>query len=79
MAVYLAGADPYKNDQLGGLSLTIKGLKQRDNFIFSLCKGNDIPVAVTLAGGYAHDVNDTVTIHYNTIKTAKELWGWDMG
>lgn len=75
LALYVAGADPYKNDQLGGLSLTIKGLKARDELIFNLCKSNNIPVAVVLAGGYAIDVEDTVTIHCNMIKTAKQAWG----
>lgn len=72
---YVAGADPYQDDQLGGLSLTMEGLKARDEFIFNLCRTNSIPVAAALAGGYAADVEDTVTIHYNMIKTAKEVWG----
>jgi acetoin utilization deacetylase AcuC-like enzyme len=61
---YLAGADPYRDDQLGGLALTIDGLLRRDRLILRL----GVPVAVTLAGGYARDVQDTVTIHCNTIK-----------
>ena len=73
LAVYVAGADPYKNDQLGGLALTINGLKARDELVFKLCAANNIPVAAVLAGGYAVNLQDTVTIHYNMIKTAKEL------
>lgn len=73
--LYVAGADPYRDDQLGGLSLTMKGLKARDELIFNLCRSNNISVAAVLAGGYAIDVQDTVTIHCNMIKTAKELWG----
>ena len=61
---YLAGADPYRDDQLGGLALTIDGLLRRDRLVLSC----DVPVAVTLAGGYARDVQDTVTIHCNTVK-----------
>lgn len=74
-AFYVAGADPYRHDQLGGLSLTMEGLKARDEFVFNLCRSNNIPAAAALAGGYAIDVEDTVTIHCNMIKTAKELWG----
>ena len=71
---FVAGADPYREDQLGGLNLTIEGLKQRDEFVFRLAKARGIPVMVTLAGGYAQDVNDTVTIHANTVVAAKEVF-----
>jgi acetoin utilization deacetylase AcuC-like enzyme len=69
---YLAGADPYREDQLGGLSLTIEGLKRRDRLVFDTSLAAKIPVAVTLAGGYARDTEDTVTIHCNTAKAARE-------
>ena len=72
--IYLAGADPYEDDQLGGLSLTMDGLRERDEFVIEECLHNKIPVAVLLAGGYAFDTNDTVTIHFNTCKTAYDLW-----
>ena len=71
---YIAGADPYEQDQLGGLALTIGGLRQRDRLVFEIAKSRDIPVMVTYAGGYAHKVEDTVTIHVNTILAAKEIW-----
>lgn len=71
---YVAGADPYFDDQLGGLSLTIDGLKQRDLLVFEIAKARGIPVMVTLAGGYARKVEDTVTIHANTIIAAKEVF-----
>jgi acetoin utilization deacetylase AcuC-like enzyme len=71
---YLAGADPYREDQLGGLALTIEGLKTRDRLVLEVAKTRGIPVMVTYAGGYAHNVQDTVTIHVNTILAAKELW-----
>jgi acetoin utilization deacetylase AcuC-like enzyme len=71
---YIAGADPYREDQLGGLELTILGLKQRDKLVFEVAKTRGIPVMVTYAGGYAHDVQDTVTIHVNTVLAAKEVW-----
>ena len=71
---YLAGADPYKEDQLGGLALTLDGLKQRDLLVFHACKERGIPVMVTFAGGYARKVEDTVTIHCNTVLAAKEVF-----
>jgi acetoin utilization deacetylase AcuC-like enzyme len=72
---YVAGADPYRDDQLGGLSLTIEGLKERDVMVFRLAKAAGIPVMVTFAGGYAHRMEDTITIHSNTVLAAKEIFG----
>ena len=69
---YIAGADPYREDQLGGLALTIEGLKQRDELVFRVGRARQIPVMVTFAGGYARNVEDTVTIHCNTVLAAKE-------
>jgi acetoin utilization deacetylase AcuC-like enzyme len=71
---YIAGADPYREDQLGGLSLTIEGLKKRDELVFRVARARDIPVMVTFAGGYAQKVDDTVTIHCNTVVAAKEVF-----
>ncbi len=71
---YVAGADPYKNDQLGGLSLTIEGLKKRDELVFRVARARNIPIMVTFAGGYAQNVEDTVTIHSNTVIAAKEVF-----
>jgi acetoin utilization deacetylase AcuC-like enzyme len=71
---YVAGADPYCEDQLGGLSLTIDGLKRRDALVFEMAKAEKIPVMVTYAGGYARRLEDTVTIHANTVIAAKEVW-----
>jgi acetoin utilization deacetylase AcuC-like enzyme len=72
LVFYLAGADPYQQDQLGGLSLTMDGLKQRDRLVFETALAQNVPVAVVLAGGYARHTGDTVTIHCNTAKAAKE-------
>jgi acetoin utilization deacetylase AcuC-like enzyme len=72
---YIAGADPYREDQLGGLALTIDGLKRRDELMFGVARARDIPVMVTFAGGYARRVEDTVTIHCNTVIAAKEVFG----
>jgi acetoin utilization deacetylase AcuC-like enzyme len=71
---YVAGADPYREDQLGGLALTLQGLKRRDEFVFRVAKARNIPVMVTYAGGYARKVEDTVTIHCNTVIAAKEVF-----
>jgi acetoin utilization deacetylase AcuC-like enzyme len=71
---YLAGADPYREDQLGGLDLTMDGLKQRDELVFGVAKTRGIPIMVSYAGGYAKRVQDTVQIHCNTVIAAKEIF-----
>lgn len=71
---YVAGADPYKEDQLGGLDLTIDGLKRRDQLVFQVARTRDIPVMVTYAGGYARHVEDTISIHCNTVTAAREVY-----
>ncbi len=68
LLMYVAGADPYEEDQLGGLALTIDGLMERDRLVFGIAKHRKIPVCVSLAGGYARRVEDTVTIQSNTAK-----------
>jgi acetoin utilization deacetylase AcuC-like enzyme len=70
---YVGGADPYREDQLGGLALTIEGLQKRDKLVFDHARRRGIPVASTLAGGYARRVEDTVRIHVNTIIAARDL------
>lgn len=70
LVVYLAGADPFESDQLGGLALTRAGLLERDRIVFDACVSAGVPVAVTLAGGYAHRLQDTVGIHRATIELA---------
>jgi acetoin utilization deacetylase AcuC-like enzyme len=70
-AFYLAGADPFAGDMLGGLALTKEGLRRRDNYVFAECRRRSVPVCVVLAGGYAADVQDDVEIHVNTIIEAK--------
>jgi acetoin utilization deacetylase AcuC-like enzyme len=79
LIVYVAGADPYLEDQLGGLALTIEGLKERDRLVLDTALRYRAAAAIVLAGGYAMDVRDTVTIHCNTAKAAKEVLadtGW---
>jgi acetoin utilization deacetylase AcuC-like enzyme len=65
---YLAGADPYEEDKLGGLSLTKEGLRRRDRLVFGAARELGVPVVITLAGGYAQDLRDTVDIHTTTIE-----------
>ncbi len=74
LIAFVAGADPYREDQLGGLALTIDGLKQRDEMVFGVAKARRIPVFATLAGGYARRIEDTATIHANTVIAAKEIF-----
>lgn len=73
LVFYLGGADPYKEDQLGGLSLTLDGLKRRDALCFEHSRRNGAPVAITLAGGYARRLDDTIRIHVNTLLAARDL------
>lgn len=73
--MYVAGADPYENDQIGNLGLTMEGLKKRDEFIFAEGRNYDVPVCVVLAGGYAYKQEDTVQIHFNTIRAGIEALG----
>jgi acetoin utilization deacetylase AcuC-like enzyme len=73
MLFYVGGADPYTEDQLGGLSLTMEGLKRRDREVFEAARSRGIPVTTALAGGYARRVEDTVAIHVNTIIAAREV------
>ncbi len=70
---YVGGADPFCEDQLGGLSLTKKGLQERDRRVFLAARQRGVPVATTLAGGYARRIEDTVRIHVNTIVAAREV------
>jgi acetoin utilization deacetylase AcuC-like enzyme len=70
---YLAGADPYREDQLGGIKLSLEGLARRDRMVFEKARAKKIPVAVTLAGGYARHVEHTIRIHTETVRIAKDF------
>jgi len=74
LIVYLAGADPYKDDQLGGLALTKEGLRERDRFVCTQALNFDVPLAIVLAGGYAYNREDTVDIHYATVEECIEVF-----
>ena len=70
LLVYLAGADPYLDDQLGGLALTLDGLRRRDRMVFDAARGAGVPIVVALAGGYARHLDHTVAIHVATVEEA---------
>jgi acetoin utilization deacetylase AcuC-like enzyme len=72
LVLYLAGADPFEKDQLGGLRVTKEGLRERDRIVVEEARRLRIPVAIVLAGGYAANVEDTVAIHLDTIKVAQK-------
>ncbi|MGD9871566.1 MAG: histone deacetylase [Thauera sp.] len=74
LVIYLAGADPYAGDRLGRLALSIEGLRARDERVLGACRAADVPVAVAMAGGYAQPIDDTVTVHFNTVSTAARLF-----
>jgi acetoin utilization deacetylase AcuC-like enzyme len=74
LVFYLAGADPYEGDRLGRMKLTKQGLKERDYQVLAACRQRQLPAAIAMAGGYAHDVDDIVDIHAATIRIAVEMY-----
>lgn len=74
LVFYLGGADPYENDKLGRMSLTIRGLKQRDEMVLEYANAHRVPIVTTLSGGYAQNIGDTVEIHCNTIRAIKTVF-----
>jgi acetoin utilization deacetylase AcuC-like enzyme len=72
---YLAGADPYEDDQLGGMRLTKEGLRRRDRLVIDVVRAAGVPLVITLAGGYARRIEDTVAIHTTTIEEASDAGG----
>ncbi|MDA0824239.1 MAG: histone deacetylase [Proteobacteria bacterium] len=75
LVIYLAGADPYKEDRLGRLNLSKHGLRSRDALLIDRCRRGQVPLAVVMAGGYAPNVDDIVDIHYQTVMLASEYAG----
>jgi acetoin utilization deacetylase AcuC-like enzyme len=73
LVIYLAGADPYRDDRLGRLALSIEGLAARDELVLGTCAARGLPVAIAMAGGYAREIDDTVTVHFNTVLTAARV------
>jgi acetoin utilization deacetylase AcuC-like enzyme len=72
LIVYLAGADPYEGDRLGRLALTLDGLAQRDRAVLDAAKARGLPVAIAMAGGYGHSIDETVAIHLQTLRIASD-------
>lgn len=70
---YLGGADPFENDKLGRLKITMKGLRRRDQMVLKFALDTEIPIVTVMSGGYAQDINDTVEIHCNTIRSVKRF------
>lgn len=75
IAFYLAGSDPFAGDRLGRLSLSIDGLARRDRAVFAACRRRGMPVVTVMAGGYAHDLAELVTIHVNTVVELRRAFG----
>ena len=73
LVVYLAGADPHEGDRLGRMRLTFDGLERRDALVLEACRDIGVPVAITIAGGYGRDLDDTVRVHVNTVRVAKSF------
>ena len=71
--IYLAGADPHEDDRLGRLKLSKNGIKRRDDLVFQYAMRNQIPLALSMAGGYGKNIESTVDIHFQTIKSALEF------
>lgn len=71
---YLAGADPFAGDKLGRLALSIDGLRERDAFVLRECYEREVPVVTVMSGGYGEDIDDTIEIHCNTIRTVKKIF-----
>lgn len=73
LAIYLAGADPFEGDRLGRLAVSMEGLAERDRIVLDRCRVEELPVAVTMAGGYAREIEDTVAIQVETVRRAADL------
>ncbi len=74
LVLYQGGADPYRRDRLGGFRLSLEGLARRDETVLGACRAREVPVAITLGGGYAADIADTIAIHAATVRAARRAW-----
>lgn len=73
LAIYLAGADPYEHDRLGRLALTKEGLARRDRLVLETLRNEHVPTAISMAGGYAKQLEDVVEIHFATVQIAAQV------
>ena len=71
---YLSGVDILKTDKLGRLSLSVEGCKKRDSIILNLCKTFNIPLQISMGGGYSKNIEDIVNAHCNTFRLSKEIY-----
>ncbi len=78
LVFYLAGVDPHERDRLGRLRLTHAGLRRRDELVLQACRDANIPVAITLGGGYGKDLLDTIEAHCNTVRAARAIFDGDI-
>jgi len=76
LVLYLSGADPLAEDKLGRLSLTHRGLAERDRLVFDFCRGRGWPVSIAIGGGYADPIDASVRAYANTFQTAREVYGF---
>ena len=74
LAFYLAGADPHEGDRLGRLKVSAAALAERDRRVFTACRARGIPVAVSMAGGYGRNIDDSVGVHLGTLRVAWQSW-----
>ena len=74
LAIYLAGADPFEGDRLGRMKVTKAALARRSEIVFAACAQQRLPVAVTMAGGYGHDIGATVDVYFETVRQALQWW-----
>jgi len=73
-AFYISGVDVLETDKLGRLSLTLEGCKERDRIVLNLCKKNEIPLAISMGGGYSKRISTIIEAHANTFRLAQEIW-----
>ena len=73
-AFYVSGVDVLETDKLGRLSLTLEGCKERDRIVLNLCKKNEIPLAISMGGGYSERISTIIEAHANTFRLEQEIW-----
>lgn len=75
LVIYIAGADPYEDDQFGRMKVSMHGLAQRERLVFAACQHPGLPLALTMGGGYARQIEDTAIIHAQTLQIARHFFG----